>query len=180
LTRAGRGADPTGRAAEPDAQGAIFLRLGKAYNASTQAFEALTGLGAPRWRLLFLAHLQPGLSQKEITAQVRVDPGAITRQLHALEDAGLIARRDDARDTRLTRIHLTRRGQSLVRSVLRQREEFLQQMTAGIAQADLVRAMTVLERIAANLGDHEPLPQARSRHRVLRSGVGRPIPIESS
>jgi DNA-binding MarR family transcriptional regulator len=156
--------------------GAIFLRLGKAYNAATQAFEALTGIGAPRWRLLFLAHLQPGLSQKEITAQVRVDPGAITRQLHALEEAGLIERRDDARDTRLTRIHLTRRGRTLVRAVLRQRATFLQQMTAGIPEPDLTRAMTVLERIATNLGDHEPIPQARSPMRAARQAAGRSSP----
>jgi DNA-binding MarR family transcriptional regulator len=166
LSKTSPTAAKTRASAADDTQGSIFLRLGKAYNAATQAFEDLTGISAPRWRLLFLVHLQPGMSQKEITAQVRVNPGAITRQLHALEDAGLIVRKDDARDTRLTRIHLTRRGQSLVRAVLQQRQAFLQQMTAHIPHADLVCAMTVLQRISANLGDHEPLPQARNRSRA--------------
>ena len=40
----------------------VFLRLGKAYNAATQAFEALTGVGAARWRLLYLVQAQPLVS----------------------------------------------------------------------------------------------------------------------
>ena len=31
----------------------VFLRLGKAYNASIQEFETLTGMRAPAWRHVF-------------------------------------------------------------------------------------------------------------------------------
>lgn len=139
----------------------VFLRLGKAYNAATQAFESLTGVGAARWRLLYLIHQQPMVSQKQLVGQVRVDPGSITRQLKALEADGLIARSDDPQDTRLTRVRLTKSGQALVRRVLRQRAGFLERMVGGIPRRDVLTCLSVLEGIGRNLGDDEPVPSLR-------------------
>ena len=138
----------------------VFLRLGKAYNAATQAFEALTGVGAARWRLLYLVHRQPLVSQKTLIRQVRVDPGSITRQLSALERDGLVERRDDPRDSRLTLVRLTRAGQAEVRRVMRLRARFLAQMVQGLPPRDVAACLRVLEGISRNLGDDEPLPQA--------------------
>ncbi|MBL8382624.1 MAG: MarR family transcriptional regulator [Burkholderiales bacterium] len=149
------------------------MRLGKAYNAATQAFEALTGVGAARWRLLYLVHQQPQVSQKQLIRQVRVDPGAITRQLKALEQDGLISRSDDPRDTRLTRVRLTRSGQTLVRRVMRLRADFLERMVAGIPRADVFTCLDVLERISRNLGDDEPLPAPRPAPARARTPAGR-------
>lgn len=146
----------------------VFLRLGKAYNAATQAFEALTGVSAARWRLLYLIHQQPLVSQKQLIRQVRVDPGSITRQLKALEADGLIGRSDDPQDTRLTRVRLTKSGQTLVRRVLRQRAGFLESMVSGIPRRDVLTCLRVLESMSSNLGDNEPLP---SQKPVARSGA---------
>lgn len=147
----------------------IFLRLGKAYNASTQAFQALTGVGAARWRLLYLISQQPLVSQKRLVQQVRVDPGSITRQLTALEHEGLIERSDDPEDTRLTRVRLTAAGQAEVRRVMRLRQRFLAGMVQGIPPAHLSRCMDVLDHICRNLGDEEPVP-TRSRRASGRQG----------
>jgi DNA-binding MarR family transcriptional regulator len=141
----------------PD-HGTVLLRLGKAYNAATQAFEALTGVGAARWRLLYLVQRQPQVSQKTLIRQVRVDPGSITRQLSALEREGLVERSDDPQDSRLTRVRLTRAGQAEVRRVMRLREGFLQQMVRGLPPQDVAACLRVLEGVCANLGDVEPLP----------------------
>ena len=149
-------------AAEPD-HASVFLRLGKAYNAATQAFEALTGVGAARWRLLYLVHAQPLVSQKQLIRQVRVDPASVTRQLSALERDGLVERSDDPLDSRLTRVRLTRTGQAEVRRVMRLRARFLQQMVGGLPAADVSACLRVLEGISRNLGDTEPLPGRAGR-----------------
>lgn len=149
----------------------VFLRLGKAYNAATQAFEALTGVGAARWRLLYLVQAQPLVSQKQLIRQVRVDPASITRQLSALERDGLVERSDDPLDTRLTRVRLTRAGQAEVRRVMRLRARFLQQMVGGLPVADVAACLRVLEGISRNLGDSEPLP-GTARSRSGRSAPG--------
>ncbi len=162
-------------AAAPEAgpdHATVLLRLGKAYNAATQAFEALTGVGAARWRLLYLVHRQPLVSQKTLIRQVRVDPGSITRQLSALERDGLVERRDDPRDSRLTLVRLTRAGQAEVRRVMRLREGFLQQMVRGLPPQDVAACLRVLEGVCANLGDVEPLP-GEAHARTSRAGPGR-------
>lgn len=136
----------------------MLLRLGKAYNISTQAFEAATGVGASRWRLLYLIAMQSGISQRQLIRQVRVDPGSITRQLRALEDDGLIARQADPADARLMRLMLTRGGRTEVARVMRLRRQFLAEMVDGVSERDLRTAMKVLDRICVNLGDDAPLP----------------------
>ncbi|MBL8380682.1 MAG: MarR family transcriptional regulator [Burkholderiales bacterium] len=154
----------------------VFLRLGKAYNAATQAFESLTGVGAARWRLLYLIYQQPLTSQKHLIHQVRVDPGSITRQLKALEAEGLIARSDDPQDTRLTRVRLTRSGQSLVRRVMRQRAGFLAGMVSGLPRSEVHTCLKVLEGISRNLGDDEPLPPPRSTARTAPTSANKRAP----
>ena len=136
----------------------VFLRLGKAYNTSTQAFEALTGVGAARWRLLYLIANQPRVTQKELIRLVRVDPGSITRQLKAMEEAGLITRSDDEKDMRLTRVALTAGGRREVQRVLRLRARFLKRMVSGIRPDALQTCLTVLDAICINLGDDSPSP----------------------
>lgn len=136
----------------------IFLRLGKAYNAATNAFEGATGVNAARWRLLYLISCQPGISQRELVRQVRVDPGSITRQLNSLQTEGLVERRDDTVDARTFRLVLTRRGRLEVARVLRIRARFLETMVEGLSDADLRATARALDRISANLGDDVPLP----------------------
>lgn len=136
----------------------VFLRLGKAYNASTQAFEALTGVRAPAWRLLFLIHLTPGIGQKSLIRMIRVDPGSITRQLKELERQGLILRAADPLDARMVRVRLSVRGKAQVRRILQLRAQFLQRMLDGIPAADIDTLIRVLDRICLNLGDDVQLP----------------------
>ncbi len=146
----------------------IFLRLGKAYNAATNAFEHATGVSAARWRLLYLIACQPGISQRELVRQVRVDPGSITRQLNSLQTDGLVERRDDTVDARAFRLVLTRRGRLEVARVLRIRTHFLYSMVEGLSETDLRATAKVLDRISVNLGDDAPLPPG------LETAVDRP------
>lgn len=136
----------------------IFVRLGKAYNAATNAFEGATGVNAARWRLLYLISCQPGISQRELVRQVRVDPGSITRQLNSLQTEGLVERRDDTVDARVFRLVLTRRGRVEVSRVLRIRAPFLDTMVEGLSVTELRALAKALDRISVNLGDDVPLP----------------------
>lgn len=141
----------------------IFIRLGKAYNAATNAFESATGVNAARWRLLYLIYCQPGISQRELVRQVRVDPGSITRQLNSLQTEGLVERRDDTVDARVFRLVLTRRGRVEVARVLRIRAGFLDTMVKGLSATELRALAKGLDRISVNLGDDVPLPTGLER-----------------
>lgn len=139
--------------AGPRTPTSILFRIGRAYHAATLAFEGATGIGAARWRLIYLIALQPGLAQKDLIRRVRVDPGSITRQLSALERDGLVARRADPLDARVMRLDLTSMGKAEYRRIMGRRRSFLARMVVGIPRRDIETCMRTLDRIALNLGD---------------------------
>lgn len=92
------------------------------------AFESQVGHPLPRWRILLALHDQDGeSSQKRLVERLRVDPGALTRQLKLLESLGWIARSTDARDNRITNVQLTAAGREAVEAGLPRRNAFLNQ-----------------------------------------------------
>src|ERR1700744_5380219 len=105
---------------------AVMQQFGRTYRAFMSAFEAQVGHPVPRWRILLALHEQAGeLSQKRLVERLRVDPGALTRQLKALESLGWIARSMDARDNRVTNVRLTEAGRSANESSGSRRHAFL-------------------------------------------------------
>jgi len=132
---------------------AIVQQFGRTYRAFMSAFEAQVGHPLPRWRILLALHDQDGASsQKRLVERLRVDPGALTRQLKLLESLGWIARSADARDNRITNVQLTPAGQEAVEAGLPRRNAFLGQTMSlpDDALAALSGALRMMEeRIGA-------------------------------
>ena len=132
---------------------AIVQQFGRTYRAFMSAFEAQVGHPLPRWRILLALYDQNGeSSQKRLVEQLRVDPGALTRQLKALESLGWIARRADERDNRITNVTLSAAGRAVIEEGLPRRNAFLN-MTMSLpddALAALSGALSMMEeRIGA-------------------------------
>jgi DNA-binding MarR family transcriptional regulator len=64
---------------------------------------------------MFLAELwqEDGLSQSEIVDNLLVKPATVTRMLDRMEKSGLVERRKDLDDQRVSRVFLTEKGHSL-------------------------------------------------------------------
>jgi MarR family transcriptional regulator, organic hydroperoxide resistance regulator len=128
---------------------AIVHQFGRTYRAFMSAFEAHVGQPMPRWRILLALHEQGGeLSQKQLVERLRVDPGALTRQLKSLETLGWISRSMDERDNRVTNVRLTEAGMSATQESLPRRNAFLHDTMAGLpddALAALSHALGMLE-----------------------------------
>ena len=128
-------------------------QFGRTYRAFMSAFEAQVGHPMTRWRILrALASEQGEWSQKRLVEQLRIDPGALTRQLKALELLGWVARSTDTRDNRVTNVALTRSGAAAVEESLPRRNAFLRETMGALpedARAALSSALCQLEaRIA--------------------------------
>ena len=128
---------------------AIVQQFGRTYRAFMSAFEAQVGHPMPRWRVMLALHDQGGeSSQKRLVERLRVDPGALTRQLKTLEGLGWISRRMDERDNRVTNVRLTETGQAMTEASLPRRNAFLHDTMAALpddALAALSGALTMLE-----------------------------------
>ncbi|MFM0738452.1 MarR family transcriptional regulator [Paraburkholderia xenovorans] len=140
---------------------AVLQQFGRTYRAFMSAFEAQVGHPLPRWRILLALHDQNGeSSQKRLVERLRVDPGALTRQLKTLEGLGWIARSMDARDNRVTNVRLTEAGQSAIELSLPRRNEFLHDTIAALPDDTLSALSGALTMLEVRIGEVAAAPPA--------------------
>ncbi len=132
---------------------AILQQFGRTYRAFMSAFEAQVGQPLPRWRILLALYEQGELSQKRLVERLRVDPGALTRQLKNLEALGWISRNADARDNRLTNVKLTAAGQAQIEASLPRRNAFLHDALATLPDDALSAMASGLKLFEARIGE---------------------------
>ncbi len=139
----------------------IVQQFGRTYRAFMSAFEAQVGHAMPRWRILrTLTEPEAEWSQKRLVERLRIDPGALTRQLKALEALGWIERSIDARDNRVTNVRLTDEGRRTVDASLPQRDVFLLETMGSLPDEALAALSAALAKLEARIGDvaGAPLP----------------------
>jgi DNA-binding MarR family transcriptional regulator len=133
---------------------AVMQQFGRTYRAFMSAFEAHVGHPLPRWRILLALHEQAGeSSQKRLVERLRVDPGALTRQLKTLEGLGWIARSMDTRDNRVTNVRLTEAGQSATEASLPRRNAFLHDTMAALPDDALGALSGALKMLEVRIGE---------------------------
>jgi DNA-binding MarR family transcriptional regulator len=133
---------------------AILQQFGRTYRAFMSAFEAQVGHPLPRWRVMLALHDQGGeSSQKRLVERLRVDPGALTRQLKALEVLGWISRSMDERDNRVTNVRLTEAGVVATAESLPRRNAFLHNTMAALPDDTLAALSDALGMLEARIGE---------------------------
>ncbi|MGV4982893.1 MarR family winged helix-turn-helix transcriptional regulator [Streptomyces sp. NRAIS4] len=101
-----------------------------------------------------LAHLeeQGGCRATDLAAHYALDKSTVSRQVAALERAGLIERRLDPEDHRVQVLHPTAAGREILDQVTRSRRAAFRERLAGWPEDDLVRFAAYLERYNAGPG----------------------------
>ncbi|WP_179401281.1 MarR family winged helix-turn-helix transcriptional regulator [Burkholderia guangdongensis] len=137
---------------------AIFQQFGRTYRAFMSAFESQVGQPMPRWRIMVMLDRFGGRSsQKRLVEVLRVDPGALTRQLKALEALGWVERESDARDNRVTNVSLTADGRAAFDAGVPRRNAFLRETMTVLpddALTALSGALATLESRIVEVGAH--------------------------
>jgi len=67
---------------------------------------SIHGMTRAQWVILFWLERQPGLSQKELSEILEVEPITVARLIDRLEARGMVERRPDPKDRRIWRLHL--------------------------------------------------------------------------
>jgi len=133
---------------------AIVQQFGRTYRAFMSAFEAQVGHPMPRWRVMLALHDQGGeSSQKRLVERLRIDPGALTRQLKALEVLGWISRSMDERDNRITNVRLTETGIAATEEALPRRTAFLNDTMAALQDEALAALSGGLRMLEVRIGE---------------------------
>jgi len=109
------------------------------------------GLTAGTFR--FALHLlrQDGVTQEELTNEMRIDKGTTARALQKLESLGLVRREQDPADARAHRVYVTDKCRALesdFEEVFRREREAL---TRGLTADERRQALDLLSRIGVNI-----------------------------
>ncbi|UXY25922.1 MarR family winged helix-turn-helix transcriptional regulator [Streptomyces sp. HUAS TT20] len=98
-----------------------------------------------------LGHLEEsgGCRATDLAAHYALDKSTVSRQVAALERAGLIERRTDPEDHRVQVLHLTEAGEEILAQVTRSRRTAFRERLAHWPEEDLIRFARYLERYNA-------------------------------
>ena len=128
-------------------------QLGRSYRAFVSGFEAHTGQSMARWRILILLAIHGEMSQKRLVRELGIDPAALTRQLKALEQAGMVKRHSDAQDARLTNVALSRTGRQTVESTMARRNEYIEWALGDLHAGEIEAFSDMLVKLEKRLSD---------------------------
>ena len=100
-------------------------------------------------------HRKPGSSQDEIADKLLINKSGITRQLTAMEEAGLVTRQVSPTDRRVTQVYLTEKAEKLLPEIWKVNREWSEYLTEGLTEEEQELLTRVLENVADRI--HESL-----------------------
>jgi MarR family transcriptional regulator, organic hydroperoxide resistance regulator len=109
------------------------------------------GIGIGEFQLLRALYHVDGATQSEVSTEIEVEHGALTKLFQSMEENGYIRRERDALDSRKRNVFLTARGQNLRAPILSVTKSINIAACRGIAPDDVATALRVLDQIAENL-----------------------------
>lgn len=93
-----------------------------------------------------------GLSQSQLVERLCVEPPTVTKMLQRVESAGLVERRPDPEDARVSRVFLTAAGRALEGEVAEAWRAVETRATAGMSEDERAFLRRLLVRMRENLG----------------------------
>mgnify|MGYP001488447026 CR=1 FL=1 len=118
-----------------------------------RAEEGLQALGLHTGQEMTMLQLwgKDGLTQSELGQCMGVEPPTVSKMLDRMERSGLIQRRQDLDDARVSRVYLTERGRALERPVLDVWRRLEERTVAGLTPAEQLLLRRLVMQLRANL-----------------------------
>lgn len=108
------------------------------------------GISLARFDLLAqLERCPEGLKMNELSRRLMVTNGNVTGLTDQLEQEGLVIRTDDPRDRRAYAVKLTSAGRALFQKMAQRHEQWVNELFAGLSQADKFQIHRLLEKLKA-------------------------------
>ena len=109
------------------------------------------GMTRAQWAILIWLERQPGISQKELSEILEVEPISVARLIDRLEARGMVERRPDPRDRRIWRLHLLEPARDVLHEIDEHRADMTRIVTAGIDEESVENMIEALVRMKATL-----------------------------
>jgi DNA-binding MarR family transcriptional regulator len=128
-----------------------ILQIHRAHrNRAETAFNEL-GLHTGQEWVLFQLWQEEGLTQSQLVNALHVEPPTVTKTLDRLEKAGLVERKQDPEDARVSRVYLTPAGRALELQVRKVWEELEAETVQGLSDVEVALLRRLLDQVDRNL-----------------------------
>lgn len=125
----------------------------KAVGAAFNGALAAEGGSAPTWLILNALKHGRWTAQLDLARSLRIESPTLTRHLDNLEQSGFVVRKPSDTDRRAVRVELTPAGEEAYERMLTAVIAFNRRLQTGIGHEELRQFESLLDRLAANVGD---------------------------
>jgi MarR family transcriptional regulator, organic hydroperoxide resistance regulator len=127
--------------------GQLLNQVMRAYRNLAESRLSVLGMHAGQEMILFKLWSENGVTQSQLASHLHVEPPTVTKMVQRMEAAGLVERRPDSDDGRVSRVYLTKHSRDLepaVREALRGLEDATVQGLSDMEQVFLRRLLIQL------------------------------------
>jgi DNA-binding MarR family transcriptional regulator len=135
-----------------DTIGALLVQICRAHRNKAQELLSRIDLYPGQEFLLLNLWPQDGLTHSEMANNLCVKPATVTRMLDRLVKAGLVQRRTDTDDQRVSRVYLTEKGQEVLQPIEQAWQELEEISFANLTLEERLLLRRLLLQVNINLG----------------------------
>ncbi len=128
-----------------------LLQVHKAHRQRAEAGLNKLAIHTGQEMILLQLWIEEGIPQSQLAASMEVEPPTATKMLQRMERAGLIERRPDPEDARVSRVYLTAHGRALEQPVLDVWKQLEAQTVAGLSLTEQTLLHRLLMQVLTNL-----------------------------
>lgn len=135
----------------PQAINVLVMQFLRQHYTRTHALLDEIGLYGGQPPILHMLWENEGCTQTDLVENLHLAPATVTKMLQRMEQAGLVERRPDPVDQRITRVYLSPAGRA-IRGDLQQREQQVgEEMLQDFRPEELAQLAEHLDRMRSNL-----------------------------
>ncbi len=131
--------------------GPLLVQICRAQRNLAAAALGAINMHVGQENLVYRLATEEGVSQAHPAGALCLDAPTVTKMLVRLERDGVVARRPDAEDARVSRVYLTPHGKALVEPVLDVWRQMEERITRGLSEAETLLLRRLLLHILDNL-----------------------------
>lgn len=129
----------------------LLIHICRAHRGCAEGTLNEIGLHAGQEAFLCLLWNQDGQTQTQLAEQMGIQPPTLHKMVARLESAGMVMRRPDAEDQRVSRVYLLDKGRALHDGIQRAQAELEARTTTNLTLDERVLLRRLLLQVQTNL-----------------------------
>ncbi|WP_272151523.1 MarR family winged helix-turn-helix transcriptional regulator [Tenacibaculum aiptasiae] len=114
-------------------------------------YEKNINLTKIQWVLLKKLEEKNGVPQQELAFLTGRDKTSLTRLINTMEKKSLVARIPSKSDRRINHIHLTKKGEELLKETMPIMDNFVTSLQENISEKEITDTINVIKKVQENL-----------------------------